>query len=114
MKGCSATSVLVCLTLAAHSQTQPVVNWDVSHANVVSSSPTVVDGSVYVGCWDGNVYALDAATGVRRWDHDTKGQYSLKRKEKKESCMRLVCLALSFRYATLCGLIGLACWPSNP
>lgn len=37
------------------------------------SSPAVVDGVVYVGCGDGNCYALDAATGQLRWKFETKG-----------------------------------------
>jgi outer membrane protein assembly factor BamB len=31
------------------------------------SSPLVADGAVYVGDWDGRVWALDAATGRTRW-----------------------------------------------
>ena len=31
------------------------------------SSPTVVDGVVYTGCRDSNVYALDARTGKELW-----------------------------------------------
>jgi outer membrane protein assembly factor BamB len=31
------------------------------------SSPAVVDGVVYTGCRDANVYALDAKTGAQRW-----------------------------------------------
>jgi outer membrane protein assembly factor BamB len=36
------------------------------------SSPTVVDGVVYVGCGDGCCYALDAATGALKWKFETK------------------------------------------
>ncbi len=38
----------------------------------IQSSPAVMDGTVYVGARDGFLYALDAATGTRRWryDHD--------------------------------------------
>jgi len=35
------------------------------------SSPVVADGSVYVGSSDGNVYAIDAATGDERWSFRT-------------------------------------------
>ncbi|MEU8851946.1 PQQ-binding-like beta-propeller repeat protein [Streptomyces sp. NPDC048564] len=41
--------------------------WTYTTNGFVSSSPAVVDGTVYVGSNDGNVYALDAATGNRRW-----------------------------------------------
>ncbi|HVU73734.1 MAG TPA: PQQ-binding-like beta-propeller repeat protein [Mycobacteriales bacterium] len=33
----------------------------------ITASPTVVDGTVYVGSWDGTFVALDAATGAQRW-----------------------------------------------
>jgi eukaryotic-like serine/threonine-protein kinase len=35
------------------------------------SSPTVAGGMVYVGSGDGNVYALDAESGVSRWKFQT-------------------------------------------
>jgi outer membrane protein assembly factor BamB len=31
----------------------------------------VVDGTVYVGCRDAHVYAIDAATGHKKWDYPT-------------------------------------------
>lgn len=36
-----------------------------------SSSPAVVNGVVYVGSWDYNVYALQADTGATLWVHHT-------------------------------------------
>lgn len=39
--------------------------------DVYLSSPTVTDGLVYFGSGDGNVYALDAATGSLRWKYQT-------------------------------------------
>jgi outer membrane protein assembly factor BamB/predicted RNA-binding protein with RPS1 domain len=38
------------------------------------SSPVVDDGTVFVGCTDGNLYALDAATGTPRWKFQTGGK----------------------------------------
>ena len=35
------------------------------------SSPTIVQDTVYIGSGDGNVYALDAATGALRWKFHT-------------------------------------------
>ncbi|HEX4450250.1 MAG TPA: PQQ-binding-like beta-propeller repeat protein [Kofleriaceae bacterium] len=35
------------------------------------SSPAISDGAVYFGSSDGNVYALDAATGALRWKFQT-------------------------------------------
>lgn len=38
------------------------------HANdVITASPAVVDGTVYVGSWDGEFYALDLASGKLLW-----------------------------------------------
>lgn len=38
-----------------------------------SSSPTVVNGVVYVAAYDGNVYALNASTGAKLWSYLTGG-----------------------------------------
>lgn len=38
------------------------------------SSPVYVDGTVIVGAGDGGVYALDAATGHRKWRAETEGR----------------------------------------
>jgi eukaryotic-like serine/threonine-protein kinase len=35
------------------------------------SSPVVAEGAVFFGCGDGNLYALDAATGALRWKLQT-------------------------------------------
>ena len=37
------------------------------------SSPVVVNGFVYFGSGDGNLYALDAATGQLKWEFETDG-----------------------------------------
>lgn len=37
----------------------------------VQSSPTVVDGTVFVGSSDGNLYAVDAETGDQQWTFET-------------------------------------------
>ena len=39
----------------------------------VRSSPTVADGTVYVGSYDDTLYAVDAATGTQEWAFDTSG-----------------------------------------
>jgi eukaryotic-like serine/threonine-protein kinase len=39
--------------------------------DVFLSSPTVADGQVYFGSGDGNVYALDAASGALQWKFHT-------------------------------------------
>lgn len=42
---------------------QLVPKWVVRAQDSVTASPTVVDGKVYVGSWDGTFYAIDAETG---------------------------------------------------
>ena len=37
----------------------------------MDSSPAVANGVVYVGSDDGNVYALNAATGAKLWSYAT-------------------------------------------
>jgi hypothetical protein len=39
------------------------------------SSPAVVNGVVYTGCRDAHVYALDAATGDKKWEFDNAGSW---------------------------------------
>jgi outer membrane protein assembly factor BamB len=41
--------------------------WFFATADAVTAQPIVAAGSVYVGSWDGNFYALDQATGQLRW-----------------------------------------------
>jgi eukaryotic-like serine/threonine-protein kinase len=38
------------------------------------SSPTISNGIVYMGSWDKKLYALDAATGVKKWEYLTSGK----------------------------------------
>ncbi|MEQ9401426.1 MAG: PQQ-binding-like beta-propeller repeat protein [Longimicrobiales bacterium] len=47
--------------------------WVRSTGGLVFSSPTVVDGTVYVGSGSGRLLALDAATGDVRWSLSTGG-----------------------------------------
>jgi len=44
---------------------------NVTYGGNVPSSPAVVDGIVYVGASDGNVYALNASTGTLIWNYTT-------------------------------------------
>ncbi|WP_158853957.1 PQQ-binding-like beta-propeller repeat protein [Halorhabdus sp. CUG00001] len=41
--------------------------WHFATSGHVSSSPTVVDSTVFVGSWDNNVFALDAGDGTEQW-----------------------------------------------
>ncbi len=48
--------------------------WRFTTGISVISSPAVVDGVVYVGSDDGNLYAIEAATGSERWRFTTGDQ----------------------------------------
>ena len=41
--------------------------WDFPTQDVVSASPAVVKGVVFVGSWDGHFYAIDATEGSLIW-----------------------------------------------
>lgn len=45
--------------------------WTFAAEQSIVSSPVIVDGRVFVGSDDGNVYALDLATGARVWSFAT-------------------------------------------
>lgn len=45
--------------------------WVFATGGQVFSSPTVSDGTLYVGSRDRNLYALDSRTGVERWRYQT-------------------------------------------
>jgi outer membrane protein assembly factor BamB len=45
--------------------------WTYTTGYAVSSSPAIVDWKVYFGSEDGNVYCLDALTGVKLWNYST-------------------------------------------
>ncbi len=43
------------------------VRWTFSTGGTIAGSAAIVDDSLYVGSWDGNLYALDAETGKLKW-----------------------------------------------
>jgi outer membrane protein assembly factor BamB len=45
--------------------------WKFETGDVVHTSPAVVDGVVYIGSWDRNMYALNASTGALIWKFQT-------------------------------------------
>jgi PQQ-like domain len=51
--------------------------WFFQTGDVVTASPTVVDGVVYVGSWDGYFYALDANSGSLKWKFQVDCQNSV-------------------------------------
>lgn len=49
------------------------LRWSFTTGGIVTSSPAVVNGVVYVGSGDGNIYALDVLTGTKIWNYTTGG-----------------------------------------
>jgi eukaryotic-like serine/threonine-protein kinase len=49
----------------------PTLLWNYTTGFMVESSPAVVDGVVYIGSEDGNVYALNAVSGTKIWSYTT-------------------------------------------
>ena len=35
--------------------------------DVIAASPTVSDGVIFVGSWDGNIYAINTSNGTQKW-----------------------------------------------
>jgi outer membrane protein assembly factor BamB/tRNA A-37 threonylcarbamoyl transferase component Bud32 len=52
------------------------VLWSFSCEEEVRSSPCVSNGTVFVGCYDTNLYAVDAQRGEFRWKYATDGGIS--------------------------------------
>jgi outer membrane protein assembly factor BamB len=50
--------------------------WSFKCEDEVRSSPCVSNGMLYVGCYDTNLYALDAGRGEFRWKHASEGGIS--------------------------------------
>jgi outer membrane protein assembly factor BamB len=48
-------------------------DWSFATGDAVRSGVAVADGRVFVGSFDNNVYALDAATGTKEWEFATGG-----------------------------------------
>ncbi len=50
--------------------------WSLPTTTLTSSSPAIVDGTVFIASYDGNVYAIDEYAGVQKWLFST-GQFIL-------------------------------------
>lgn len=50
--------------------------WKFKCEDELRSSPYVANGMVYIGCYDTNLYALDAVRGEFRWKYATEGGIS--------------------------------------
>jgi outer membrane protein assembly factor BamB len=47
------------------------LKWRYPTGGYVASSPVAADGVVYIGSWDGKLYALNSKTGVKMWSFYT-------------------------------------------
>ncbi len=54
---------LVAVDIRSHQK-----RWEFESKGVISSSPALVNATLYVGSEDGRLYAVDAGTGVKLWD----------------------------------------------
>ncbi|PVX23514.1 MAG: hypothetical protein CW691_10420, partial [Candidatus Bathyarchaeum sp.] len=55
--------------------TGPLTNqtsWTYTIGDIVTSSPAVADGVVYIGSWDNNIYAINANDGTKIWNYTTE------------------------------------------
>ena len=53
------------------------VAWFFPTGDAVTATPTVVDGTVYVGSWDGYFYALNLETGMVVWKYKLSAQHAI-------------------------------------
>jgi outer membrane protein assembly factor BamB len=59
---------------ASQAPRQLSLKWTFATGGAIVSSPAVAGGAVYFGSNDGNLYAVDAASGKLRWKFDAHGQ----------------------------------------
>jgi len=48
--------------------------WNYTTGSYLYSSPAIINGVVYVGSFDGNIYALNATNGTKIWNYTMGGQ----------------------------------------
>lgn len=60
------------VALVPNGTTGVTEKWRFDTADATDASPTIgPDGTLYIGCFDGNFYALDKNTGAEKWHFDT-------------------------------------------
>ncbi|HXW33845.1 MAG TPA: PQQ-binding-like beta-propeller repeat protein, partial [Acidimicrobiales bacterium] len=64
-------------TLTSRSVTTLKPAWEFLTGDAVTVTPTVVNGTVYAGSWDGNFYAIDLETGSLRWKFALNQQHAV-------------------------------------
>ena len=45
-----------------------IIDWEFTAGDLIRSSPAIAGGVIYVGCDDGNLYALQSETGDKLWE----------------------------------------------
>lgn len=73
--GYSCSQVFANEVFALNARTGAIL-WTAGVGNTSDSAPAVVNGVVYFGSDDGNIYALDALTGATLWSYATRGAVS--------------------------------------
>ena len=58
-------------TSAIHSGIKPL--WSFKCEDEIRGTPTLFQGTLYIGSYDNNLYALDAADGKFQWKYPTDG-----------------------------------------
>src|SRR5690348_5652640 len=48
------------------------VQWTFHTAGPIVSSPAIVNGVMYIGSWDGHLYAVDQETGKEKWKYKSQ------------------------------------------
>jgi len=65
--------VLFILWFSAAINADPKAKWTFTTGGPVYSSPTYSNGNVYIGSDDGNLYCIDANSGINKWEFKTGG-----------------------------------------
>ncbi len=76
LAGTSAAKTTVAIPAVLKGAQTTELVWRFKFEDEVRSSPFVSGGLVFVGCYDTNIYALDAARGEFRWKYATEGGIS--------------------------------------
>ena len=69
--GVIATAGLGTAAFAGPQDVEP--RWVFKCEDEVRSSPRIADGTLYIGCYDNNLYALDSRNGNFQWKYATEG-----------------------------------------
>jgi outer membrane protein assembly factor BamB len=85
--------------------------WHTKTNAAIRSSPSVVDGIVYIGSDDGYLYAVDALTGVKLWKFDTGARVA--RAEPLVSGGKVFIGSTSGSYSALDALTGSLLWQDD-